>query len=124
MVDTTGLGPVALNGRGGSSPLRGTIYGTQMTIGEFIGWVVGFTIYFLLIRLLKKRNDQVHDIRVDFMDRAYLGLVDWEAGYDLLPSYEQMLYNPRYWLLTKTEHWVAWVNRKKERLQYGKQAAD
>lgn len=54
------------------------------------------------------RNTRVHDIRVAFInDRALFPL-----AYEALPSYDAMLYNPRYWLLWTKEHWVAWLARR------------
>lgn len=58
------------------------------------------------------RNEFVYRVRF-----AILNLPSWsDAGrlYYALPSYSEMLHNPRYWLLWTKEHWIAWLARRSD----------
>lgn len=49
------------------------------------------------------RNEYVFRVRNDFIDDAFL--YDSDA-YNKLPSYEDMLYKPRYWHLWTKQQWI------------------
>lgn len=57
--------------------------------------------------LVLVRNQAVYEVRIAFIwDDSHLD------NYSNLPSYNDMLLHPRYWLLWTTAHWRAWLARR------------
>ena len=54
------------------------------------------------------RNTTVWKVRNAFIDDDEL----FADAYNALPSYEAMLYNPRYWPLSTKRQWVEFVRTK------------
>jgi len=54
------------------------------------------------------RNRCIYAVRLQFLNDDEL----WRTHYEALPEYDQMLENPKYWLLWTPEHWIEWVNRQ------------
>ena len=65
--------------------------------------VVVAPVVLLLLVFLGCRNQAVYRVRIAFIDDKSL----YDAGaYSELPSYDDMLYNPRYWSRWTKQQWV------------------
>lgn len=53
------------------------------------------------------RNTTIWKVRVAFIDDDEL----FTDAYNALPSYDAMIYNPRYWHLSTKQQWVEFVRR-------------
>jgi hypothetical protein len=77
--------------------------------------VIAFAIAILLalavlLVFVAVRNGAVLQSRLAILDVKPIS-----KGLDLhnaLPSYEAMLFHPKYWLLWTAPHWLAWVGRR------------
>ena len=64
----------------------------------------------MILVFLFKRNQAVLD--------SCLGVLQFSTAdhslelYEILPNYEAMLFNPKYWLLWTTKHWLGWIERQ------------
>lgn len=56
------------------------------------------------------RNEFVYRVRIATLDLPSAS--DARRLYFALPSYSEMLHNPRYWLLWTQKHWMAWLARR------------
>lgn len=54
------------------------------------------------------RNQFVCSVRIAVIDAN--GLFD--GRYETLPSYDAMVFMPKYWLLWTEGHWSAWIARQ------------
>lgn len=76
------------------------------TLLSSIDWIILGLI--LWMALLLVRNFVTHKIRIHVIDSGY----DWVKRYDKLPSYETMLFNPKYWGLWTTRKWDSWIDKQ------------
>jgi hypothetical protein len=53
------------------------------------------------------RNHEVCRVRIAFINAGGL----WDGTYEALPSYDAMLFHPKYQLLWTATHWRNWVGR-------------
>lgn len=61
----------------------------------------------LFAAFLAVRNQCVYNVRI-----AAIDVNDRLRTYEALPSYDAMLYHPKYWLLWTRAHWFAWLARR------------
>jgi len=67
---------------------------------------VGFSMFMLA------RNQHVYAVRWAILHDETQTVEQRVRMHDALPSYDNMLHNPKYYLLWTTQHWLAWVQRK------------
>lgn len=56
---------------------------------------------------LMVRNMFVYEVRTAFIDDPTL----WPEVYNALPTYDQMMCNPKYWVLWTKDQWVIYMGK-------------
>jgi hypothetical protein len=64
-----------------------------------------FTLLLVISCFVLVRNNTVHSRRMESI---------WNGTYELLPSYEAMLFRHRYWHLWSAKQWTAWVSARRK----------
>jgi hypothetical protein len=77
-----------------------------------IGVIIGAIIWAIVTGFFLIRNRYVFKAGMDILEDKDETLPNKLARYLSLPRYEDMLFNPKYWLLWTTDHWKAWLNRQ------------
>jgi hypothetical protein len=57
------------------------------------------------------RNNAVLRIRAEILLNPKLSVAFRNKRHSSLPSYEAMVFSPKYWLLWSTESWERWIDR-------------
>ena len=77
---------------------------TSTTLLSSIDWIIVGLILWLALLLV--RNNVTCTIRIHVI------YDDWPKRYNKLPSYDAMLFNPRYWGMWTQKQWDSWIDKQ------------
>lgn len=77
-----------------------------------IGVIIAAITWAIVTGFFLIRNRYVFKAGMDILEDKDKTLPNRLDRYLSLPRYEDMLFNPKYWLLWTTDHWKAWLNRQ------------